>query len=53
MQQFRNGREFAARIGCTLKEHSTLGRQLVVPKSKMGQRDIRTLLVYGAMSVLA
>ena len=52
MQQFRNGREFAAWIGCTPKEHSTGGRQRIGSITKMGQRDIRTLLVNGAMSVL-
>ena len=52
MKQFRNGREFAAWIGCTPKEHSTGGRQRIGSITKMGQRDIRTLLVNGAMSVL-
>ena len=49
---FRNGREFAAWVGLTPKEHSTGGRHRTGSITKMGQRDIRRLLVSGAMSVL-
>lgn len=49
---FRNGREFAAWVGLTPKEHSIGGRYRTGSITKMGQRDIRRLLVSGAMSVL-
>ena len=52
MNAFRNGREFAAWLGMTPKEHSTGGRHNTGAITKMGQRDIRQLLVNGAMTVI-
>lgn len=52
LTQFRNGREFAAWIGLTPRESSTGGRQRLGGITKMGQRDLRTLLVQGAMTRL-
>lgn len=49
---FRRGRDFAAWLGLVPKQHSTGGKARLGKTSKMGQRDIRTLLVSGAMSVL-
>ena len=49
---FRRGRDFAAWLGLVPKQHSTGGKQRLGKTSKMGQRDIRTLLVSGAMAVL-
>ena len=49
---FKNGREFAAWLGLTPKEHSTGGRHRTGAITKMGQRDVRSLLVNGAMAVL-
>ena len=51
MSHFRNGREFAAWIGITPREHSTGGRHRTGTITKMGQRDLRALLVTGAMAV--
>ena len=51
MSHFRNGREFAAWIGITPREHSTGGRHRTDAITKMGQRDLRCLLVQGAMAV--
>ena len=51
MSQFRNGREFAAWLGLTPREMSTGGRQHFGGITKMGQRDLRSLLVQGAMSL--
>ncbi len=49
---FRRGRDFAAWLGLVPKQHSIGGKARLGKTSKMGQRDIRTLLVSGAMAVL-
>jgi len=49
---FRRGRDFAAWLGLVPKQHSTGGKARLGKTSKMGQRDIRALLVSGAMAVL-
>jgi transposase len=49
---FWRGRDFAAWLGLTPRQHSTGGKARLGKTSKMGQRDIRTLLVSGAMAVL-
>jgi transposase len=50
MAGFRRGRDFAAWLGLVPRQHSTGGRSKMGRVSKMGQRDIRRLLVIGAMS---
>jgi transposase len=50
MGSFRRGRDFAAWLGLVPRQHSTGGRSKLGRVSKMGQRDIRRLLVIGAMS---
>ena len=52
MEQFRRGRDFAAWLGLVPKQHSTGGKQRLGKTSKMGQRDIRRLLVIGATAVI-
>lgn len=52
MASFARGRDFAAWIGLTPRELSTGGRQRLGRITKMGQRDLRQLLVLGATSVL-
>ena len=52
MDSFARGRDFAAWIGLTPREISTGGRQRLGRITKMGQRDLRQLLVLGAMSVI-
>ena len=52
MESFRSGRDFAAWTGLTPRQHSTGGRQRLGRITKMGQRDIRSLLVLGAVAVL-
>ncbi|WP_299971345.1 IS110 family transposase [uncultured Roseobacter sp.] len=47
---FRRGRDFAAWLGVVAVQHSTGGRQMLGRTSKMGQRDIRRLLIIGAMT---
>lgn len=50
MEGFRRGRDFAAWLGLVPVQRSTGGRQLLGRTSKMGQRDIRRLLIIGAMT---
>jgi len=47
---FRNGREFAACLGLTPKQHSTGGKNTLGRISKCGDPYIRKLLVLGARS---
>lgn len=52
LASFRRGRDFSAWLGLVPKQHSTGGKSRLGKTSKMGQRDIRTLLISGAMAVL-
>ncbi len=52
MENFRRGRDFSAWLGLVPRQHSTGGKQRLGKTSKMGQRDIRRLLIIGAMSVI-
>ncbi|MDF0603877.1 IS110 family transposase, partial [Psychromarinibacter sp. C21-152] len=50
MEGFRTGRDFSAWLGLVPVQKSTGGRQILGRTSKMGQRDIRRLLIIGAMT---
>ncbi len=50
LRAFRRGRDFAAWLGLVPVQKSTRGRQVLGRTSKMGQRDIRRLLIIGAMT---
>jgi transposase len=50
MDSFRRGRDFSAWLGLVPRQRSTGGKQILGKTSKMGQRDIRRLLIIGAMS---
>lgn len=52
MSTFRRGRDFASWLGLVPRQHSTGGRQRLGKTTKMGQRDIRRLLISGAMAVI-
>ena len=52
LESFGCGRGFAAWVGLTPRQHSTAGKQRLGRITKMGQRDLRQLLVLGATSVL-
>ena len=52
MESFGCGRDFAAWVGLTPRQHSTAGKQRLGRITKMGQRDLRQLLVPGATLVL-
>jgi transposase len=50
LSRFERGRDFVTWLRLTPRQHSTGGKQRLGRTSKMGQRDIRWLLVMGAMS---
>ncbi len=49
---FRCGRDFAAWLGLTPRQHSTGGKQKLGATSKMGERTLRRLLIIGASAVV-
>ena len=51
LASFRRGRDFSAWLGLVPRQHTTAGKPRLGKVSKMGQRDLRRLLVVGAMSV--
>lgn len=52
MEGFRRGRDFAAWLGLVPRQHTTGGKPRLGKISKMGQRDLRRLLITGAMAVV-
>jgi len=52
MESFRRGRDFSAWLGLVPRQHTTGGKPRLGKMSKMGQRDLRRLLVSGAMATL-
>lgn len=52
MEVFKSGRDFAAWVGLVPRQHSTGGKSVLGKTSKMGQRDIRRLLIIGATAVV-
>ena len=52
IEAFKNGRDFAAWLGMVPRQNSTGGKQKLGTTSKMGQRDIRRLLIIGATSAV-
>lgn len=51
-ETFAKGRHFAAWIGLTPRQHSSGGKERLGRTSKMGQRDLRRLLITGAIAVV-
>ncbi|ARC37812.1 IS110 family transposase [Paracoccus yeei] len=49
---FRRGRDFAAWLGLTPRQHSTGGKQRLGATTRMGERSLRRLLIIGANSVI-
>lgn len=49
---YQRGRDFAASLGLTPRQHSTGGRERLLGISKRGNAYLRKLLVHGARSVL-
>ena len=52
MESFRRGRDFAAWLGLAPRQHTTGGKPKLGRITKMGQRDLRRLLIIGAMAVI-
>jgi transposase len=52
LETFESGRNFAAWLGLVPRQRSTGGKTRLGAVSKMGQCDIRRLLIVGAMSVI-
>ena len=52
MASFWSGRDFSVWLGFVTRQHSTGGKSRRGKVSKMGQRDIRRLLITGAMTVV-
>ena len=52
MESFRRGRDFSAWLGLVPRQNSTGGKPRLGRISKMGQRDVRRLLITGAMAVV-
>jgi transposase len=50
-QEFKNGRQFAAFLGLTPREHSSGGKQRLLGISKRGDSYVRKLLIQGARAV--
>jgi transposase len=49
---FRSGRDFAAWVGLTPSAHSSGGKERLGAISKRGNKQLRTLLIVGATSIL-
>ena len=52
MESFRRGRDFSVWLGLVPRQHSTGGKPKLGKISKMDQRDLRRLLVVGAMATV-
>ena len=53
MIEFAQGRDFAAWLGITPRQHSTGGKLRMGRAGKMGQADMRRFLVSGAIAVIS
>jgi transposase len=49
---FANGRQMAASLGLTPKQHSSGGKDRLLGISKRGDAQLRSLLIHGARSVI-
>lgn len=52
LETFKTGRDFAAWLGLVPRQHSTGGKTKLGRMSKMGQSDLRRLLILGATSCI-
>lgn len=51
-ESFRKGRDFAAWVGLTPRQHSSGGKTRIGATSRMGERSLRRLLIIGASAVV-
>ena len=52
VKNFRSGCDFAAWLGLVPRQHSTGGMERLGRVTKMGQKDVKRLLIIGTMSVI-
>ena len=52
IEQFKNGRAFAAYLGLVPRQHSSGGKAHLLGISKRGDKYLRGLLIHGARTVL-
>ena len=52
LYHYQNGRQFAANLGLTPREHSSGGKHNLGAITKRGNRYLRSLLVQGAWSII-
>ena len=52
VEGFQRGRDFSAWLGLVPLQHTTGGKPRLGKTSKMGQRNLRRLLITGAMTVV-
>lgn len=52
IETFHKGRDFAAWLGLSPRQHSTVGKQRLGSISKMGERTIRRLIITGGSSMV-
>lgn len=50
-RQFKNGRQMAAWLGLTPKQHSSGGKECLLGMSKRGDAYLRTLFIHGARAI--
>ena len=51
-KQFANGRQMAASLGLTPKQHSAGGKDRLLGISKRGDAHLRSILIHGARAVI-
>ena len=51
-EQFANGRQMAASLGLTPRQHSSGGKDRILGISKRGDAHLRSILIHGARSVI-
>ncbi len=51
-EQFANGRQMAASLGLTPKQHSSGGKDRLLGISKRGDAYLRSILIHGARAVI-
>ena len=51
-RSFQNGRQLAAWLGLTPRQHSTGGKQTLLGINRRGDSYLRTLLIHGARAVI-
>jgi transposase len=51
-RQYANGRQMAASLGLTPKQHSSGGKERLLGISKRGDRYLRSVLIHGARAVI-